>query len=72
MFELSLLSSGLRFDEVVDAEVWHQDVQLFSVFDLSSGELMGYFYLDIYRRFIFNFVFCLLRLMETILYFPKY
>lgn len=41
---------GLRFDEVVDAEVWHQDVQLFSVFDLSSGELMGYFYLDIYSR----------------------
>ncbi|KAK4381967.1 putative thimet oligopeptidase [Sesamum angolense] len=32
---------GLRFEEVVGAEVWHQDVQLFSVFDLSSGELMG-------------------------------
>ncbi|KAI3467654.1 hypothetical protein Pfo_024317 [Paulownia fortunei] len=41
---------GLRFEEVVDAEVWHQDVQLFSVFDLSSGELMGYFYLDMYTR----------------------
>ncbi|KAL0364273.1 UNVERIFIED_CONTAM: putative thimet oligopeptidase [Sesamum angustifolium] len=36
---------GLRFEEVVGAEVWHQDVQLFSVFDLSSGELMGYFIL---------------------------
>ncbi|KAH6798728.1 Zincin-like metalloproteases family protein [Perilla frutescens var. frutescens] len=41
---------GLRFEEVLDAEVWHQDVQLFSVFDLSSGELMGYFYLDLYTR----------------------
>ncbi|KAK6139171.1 hypothetical protein DH2020_027083 [Rehmannia glutinosa] len=41
---------GLRFEEVVDAEVWHQDVQLFSVFDLSSGERMGYFYLDTYTR----------------------
>ncbi|KAL2253718.1 UNVERIFIED_CONTAM: putative thimet oligopeptidase [Sesamum indicum] len=41
---------GLRFEEVVGAEVWHQDVQLFSVFDLSSGELMGYFYIDIYSR----------------------
>ncbi|KAK4429728.1 putative thimet oligopeptidase [Sesamum alatum] len=41
---------GLRFEEVVGSEVWHQDVQLFSVFDLSSGELMGYFYIDIYSR----------------------
>ncbi|XP_073299843.1 probable thimet oligopeptidase [Primulina huaijiensis] len=43
---------GLRFEEVADADtdVWHQDVQLFSVFDLSSGELLGYFYLDLYAR----------------------
>ncbi|EPS67906.1 hypothetical protein M569_06863, partial [Genlisea aurea] len=42
---------GLRFEEVTDAEVWHKDVQLFSVVDMHSGELMGYFYLDIYSRF---------------------
>ncbi|XP_027153331.1 probable thimet oligopeptidase [Coffea eugenioides] len=41
---------GLRFELVADAEVWHSDVQLFSVIDSSSGELMGYFYLDIYSR----------------------
>ncbi|GFP94493.1 probable thimet oligopeptidase [Phtheirospermum japonicum] len=41
---------GLRFEEVADAEVWYQDVKLFSVLDLSSGELMGYFYLDMYTR----------------------
>ncbi|CAA0822740.1 Probable thimet oligopeptidase [Striga hermonthica] len=41
---------GLRLEEVIDAEIWHQDVQLFSVFDFSSGELMGYFYLDMYTR----------------------
>ncbi|KAL3835648.1 hypothetical protein ACJIZ3_010384 [Penstemon smallii] len=41
---------GLRFEEVTEADVWHQDVQFFSVFDLSSGELLGYFYLDIYTR----------------------
>jgi thimet oligopeptidase len=46
-----LLREGLRFEEVVDAEVWHSDVQVFSVFDLSSNELLGYFYLDIYKRF---------------------
>ncbi|XP_034914542.1 probable thimet oligopeptidase isoform X2 [Populus alba] len=41
---------GLRFQEVADAEIWHGDVSVFSVFDLSSGELLGYFYLDIYTR----------------------
>nr|GEV62230.1 probable thimet oligopeptidase isoform X1 [Tanacetum cinerariifolium] len=41
---------GLRFEKVADAEVWHSDVQLFSVFDLNSTDLLGYFYLDIYAR----------------------
>ncbi|KAL9226305.1 hypothetical protein vseg_002135 [Gypsophila vaccaria] len=41
---------GLRFEEFVGAEVWHDDVRVFSVFDLSSGELMGYAYLDLYSR----------------------
>ncbi|XP_022131840.1 probable thimet oligopeptidase isoform X2 [Momordica charantia] len=41
---------GLRFEEVIDAEVWHYDVKLYSVFDLNSGELIGYFYLDPYAR----------------------
>lgn len=41
---------GLRFEEVADADVWNPDVQLFVVFDLRSGELMGYFYLDLYSR----------------------
>ncbi|KAL6547502.1 hypothetical protein OROMI_023223 [Orobanche minor] len=47
---------GLRFEEVVvDSEVWHQDVQLFSIFNLSSGELMGYCYLDME---IWPYLFC--------------
>ncbi|KAM3706119.1 hypothetical protein ACJW30_03G131000 [Castanea mollissima] len=41
---------GLRFEEILDAEVWHGDVRVFSVFDLSSRELFGYFYQDIYAR----------------------
>ncbi|PWA69772.1 zincin-like metalloprotease [Artemisia annua] len=41
---------GLRFEKVTDAEVWHSDVQLFSVFDLNTTDLLGYFYLDIYAR----------------------
>ncbi|KAF9601832.1 hypothetical protein IFM89_023519 [Coptis chinensis] len=41
---------GLRFDIIPNAETWHSDVQLFSAWDLSSSELLGYFYLDMYSR----------------------
>ncbi|XP_039006853.1 probable thimet oligopeptidase [Hibiscus syriacus] len=41
---------GLRFEEIANADVWHSDVKVFSAFDLSSGELLGYFYLDMYTR----------------------
>ncbi|KAG8641669.1 probable thimet oligopeptidase isoform X2 [Manihot esculenta] len=41
---------GLRFQKIADAEVWHSDVCVFSVFDLSSCELLGFFYLDLYKR----------------------
>ncbi|KAJ8438588.1 hypothetical protein Cgig2_024677 [Carnegiea gigantea] len=41
---------GLRFEEILGAVVWHEDVRVFAVFDLSSGELIGYAYLDLYSR----------------------
>ncbi|XP_007044976.2 PREDICTED: probable thimet oligopeptidase [Theobroma cacao] len=41
---------GLRFEEIADADVWNGDVRVFSVFDLRSGELFGYFYLDVFTR----------------------
>ncbi|KAI3933466.1 hypothetical protein MKX01_022045 [Papaver californicum] len=41
---------GLKFEEMADAEVWHNDVRCFSALDLSSSEHLGYFYLDIYSR----------------------
>lgn len=50
IFKISQDLFGLRFEEVLDAVVWHSDVQVFSVFDLSSNDLLGYFYLDIYKR----------------------
>lgn len=53
----SLLAAGLRFEEIADVEVWHSDVRAFSVFDLSSSELLGYFYLDIHPRLFFCFFF---------------
>ncbi|CAI0425739.1 unnamed protein product [Linum tenue] len=41
---------GLRFEEIGNVEVWHPDVSVFSAFDLTSGELLGHLYLDLYTR----------------------
>ncbi|KAK6922350.1 Peptidase M3A/M3B catalytic domain [Dillenia turbinata] len=50
MFKINQDLFGLRFEEIIDADVWHQDIHLYSVLDLSSSELLGYFYLDLYSR----------------------
>lgn len=41
---------GLRFRLEEGAAAWHEDVQLYSVRDAASGELVGKFYLDLYPR----------------------
>ena len=41
---------GLNFMEIETDNKWHDDVQLFSVFDKENGDLLGYFYLDMYPR----------------------
>lgn len=41
---------GLRFEEIADSVIWHLDVNVYSVFDLRSCELLGYLYLDLYKR----------------------
>lgn len=46
------IAIGLRFEKVINSDTWHHDVELFSVFDLNSTDLIGYFYLDLYTRFI--------------------
>ncbi|GJM92168.1 hypothetical protein PR202_ga08604 [Eleusine coracana subsp. coracana] len=61
-FPASLVISGmlkmfqdlfaLRFEEIKDADVWHDTVRVFSVWDASSSDLLGYFFLDIYARFV--------------------
>uniref|UniRef100_A0A803L121 Peptidase M3A/M3B catalytic domain-containing protein n=1 Tax=Chenopodium quinoa TaxID=63459 RepID=A0A803L121_CHEQI len=50
IFKILQDAFGLRFQEIFGAEVWHEDIRVFSVFDLSSCELMGYAYLDLYSR----------------------
>uniref|UniRef100_A0A0D9V954 Peptidase M3A/M3B catalytic domain-containing protein n=1 Tax=Leersia perrieri TaxID=77586 RepID=A0A0D9V954_9ORYZ len=41
---------ALRFEEIKDAETWHDTVRFFSVWDASSSDLLGYFFLDIFSR----------------------
>ncbi|UYV67343.1 THOP1 [Cordylochernes scorpioides] len=41
---------GLQFAEQEGAEVWHPDVRMFSVSDSTSGELLGYFFMDLFPR----------------------
>lgn len=45
---LSVKFTDVTADHV--GELWHETVQLFQVNDLLSGDLMGYFYLDVFPR----------------------
>ncbi|KAK3089945.1 hypothetical protein FSP39_007851 [Pinctada imbricata] len=41
---------SLTFDLIEGAETWHEDVTMYSVRDTASGQLLGYFYLDLHPR----------------------
>ena len=41
---------GLKFREIPEASVWHDDVLLYEVKDKNTGEMLGHIYLDLYFR----------------------
>ncbi|XP_065833930.1 thimet oligopeptidase-like [Oscarella lobularis] len=41
---------GLKFSEVSNPDVWHEDVRLFSCTDAECKDLLGWFYLDLHPR----------------------
>jgi len=41
---------GLKFTRLEGGAVWHEDVEMWQVEDAASGEVIGYFYLDLYPR----------------------
>lgn len=59
-FEFNNVTSGLftiyqrlfnvRFEKVENPSVWHEDVQMFSIYEKDSDDLIGKFYLDMFPR----------------------
>lgn len=41
---------GLKFTEVKQAHVWHENVKLYSACDVETGEEVGHFYMDLHPR----------------------
>ncbi|XP_057176580.1 neurolysin, mitochondrial isoform X2 [Triplophysa rosa] len=41
---------GLKFQQVANAHVWHNNVKLYSVLDYENGDEIGQFYLDLHPR----------------------
>ena len=50
LFKIYQLLFGVRFEKVKNASVWHEDVQMFSIFNEETNELIGNFYLDMFPR----------------------
>ncbi|MEE8436833.1 MAG: M3 family metallopeptidase, partial [Candidatus Neomarinimicrobiota bacterium] len=41
---------NITFKRIDNASVWHEDVQMFAVYDTPTGDLIGRFYLDMFPR----------------------
>ena len=50
MFSITQEMFGLKYVEVEHPDTWDADVQLFEIHDAASGELLAYFYTDLFPR----------------------
>ncbi|ORY48950.1 zincin [Rhizoclosmatium globosum] len=50
LFEIYQRLLSLKFRQVEDAEVWHEDVKMYAVHNSSDDSLVGYFYMDLHPR----------------------
>ena len=50
LFTIYQLLFGIRFEKVENGSVWHKDVQMYSIYDKVTNELIGNFYLDMFPR----------------------
>ena len=50
LFEIYQRLFNVRFEKVENPSVWHDDVQMFSIYEKNSDELIGKFYLDMFPR----------------------
>ncbi|KAJ7372971.1 Thimet oligopeptidase [Desmophyllum pertusum] len=49
-FPIHVVTKGLHFEEIKNPQVWNKDIQMFSVQDVASAGIIGYFYLDLFPR----------------------
>jgi len=50
MFVITGEVFGLEYRAVPEAQAWHESVRLYEILDRSSGELLAYFYADLFPR----------------------
>jgi thimet oligopeptidase len=50
LFAITQEVFGLRYEEVENPGTWHEDVQLFEIYDAASGEFIANFYTDLFPR----------------------
>lgn len=50
MLQVYQLILDLKFEKVEKPYTWHEDVQMYAVYDAPTKEFLGHFYLDIFPR----------------------
>lgn len=50
MFQVYSKILGVRYEQILDAKVWADNVQLYAIYDNSDNHLIGHFYTDFFPR----------------------